>query len=261
MLYRSSLISFDFKHNTDERIRQEIGMEFIPSEGQVQVVRQMISAILLPELVDVIIDSARYWARLHVKRQGKGTANARLHRGMSATICYLVTPRIPPQARLRAVLFLIKSNDQGWFPPPPPDAPVLDSSGFKSAWSWFEAMIIRQSDEYPNTPHWLKDATTRPVPVSGVSRDGAELTEQEKAAEDAVQVGPSPKRWYLTSNIQAQIFDSEHSVFWLHDSEAKGNVDKNSPWGRRGLGKEFVHLLKPGDRIALLARARAGRTA
>ncbi|ESK87793.1 hypothetical protein Moror_15356 [Moniliophthora roreri MCA 2997] len=228
----------------DEHICQEIGMEFIPSDGQVQAVHQMISAILLPELVNVIINSARYWAHLHVKRQGKGTANVCLHSGMSATICYLVTPCIPPQARVHTVLFLIKSNNQGWFPPPPPDVPVLDSSGFRSAWSWFEAMIICQSDEYPNTPQWLKDAITWPVPVSGVSRDGAELTEQEKAAKDAVQ-----------------IFDSEPSVFWLHDSEAKGNVDKNSPWGRQGLGKEFVHLLKPGDQIALLARAQAGRTA
>ncbi|KAK7047163.1 hypothetical protein VNI00_006829 [Paramarasmius palmivorus] len=251
MLHWCSKIPVDFGHVTDASIRRDWGFEFIPTEGQVSVVIQILLNFLPLELVDIIIDQAQYWCRIRFKRRGQGIANARNAVGKSAATCYLTTPRIPAQARVRAVLFLIKSNDQGWLPPSPIDAPVHYSDhDVHSAWSWFEAMIIRQSEEHPNMPSWLGSATSQ---TDSDDRIGIEMSEEHLIAENVVLVGPSPKRWYLTSNVQAQIYDSEQAVFWFRDSHCAEEADLR--WGRRN-AREFVELLKPGDRITLVARAK-----
>ena len=62
------------------------------------------------------------------------------------------------------------------------------------------------------------------------------------------------KVWHLQSNIRASENEALHEVVWTDLDDAKVNS-----WEETGSGdgRGFVRLLQPGDKIAVIARARA----
>jgi hypothetical protein len=64
------------------------------------------------------------------------------------------------------------------------------------------------------------------------------------------------KVWHLQSNIRASANEALHEVVWTDVDDSKLNAWKETGSGD---GRGFVRLLQPGDKIAVIARARASR--
>ena len=62
------------------------------------------------------------------------------------------------------------------------------------------------------------------------------------------------KVWHLQSNIRASAKEALHKVVWtdMDDLKVNSQIETGS-----GDGRGFVRLLRPGDKIAVIARARA----
>ncbi|KAK7047180.1 hypothetical protein VNI00_006846 [Paramarasmius palmivorus] len=229
-----------------------------PTEENVVAVRLILLDHLPRELVDVIIDDAQYWPRIRVERSLIVTATAM----DNADWCYLVTPRLFVDAeedsnadeadlkrprRINSVTFTTKSHDQGWGGPPRDE---MERYGpHHGSFSWFEAMIIRQSEKYPNAPWWL-ETFDLPVDLQDPVPSDRELSEA-----DAVTVGPPRKRWFVLCNQTANREFLDHTVTWTIDDEDPLHTIEDSLRGHVGMSKKFLDLLRAGDRIALMVRA------
>ena len=114
------------------------------------------------------------------------------------------------------------------------------------SWTWFEASIIRPHDT--QLPRWTKGIKSRPICLNSLEAEDSTLT-------DAAMVGPSPKRWFIHCNRTADNKLTQRTTVWsIHDEDSI--ADDFLLRGRVGRGREFLSYLEPGDRIALLARAR-----
>ncbi|KAJ3721845.1 hypothetical protein C8R42DRAFT_668598 [Lentinula raphanica] len=195
---------------------------------------------LPPELIELIIEEAEYWPRIHSERTNDIVVRTRVlaEVGYKAAWCYLLSPPLPallaernkmPQ-KARRVTIKIQAHDQGWASDP--------SAG---AWSWFEAIIIKPHDTQ-NLP-WFSTALEEATdifdhgdpPVDGTLRTFT--------------------RWHVAENAVAYEPIQVHSVVWTKEAEDFQSSNADSPKGRGGLGHELVSSLEPGDRIAILALA------
>ncbi|KAI3611446.1 hypothetical protein WG66_002038 [Moniliophthora roreri] len=229
------------------------------TEDDVIAVRIALLKFLPRELVDIVLDDAEYWPRTFAKRYLVVIANTSGPKSQ-ADWCYLVTPQIIPDVlendgeelrrppKIHSVTFTTKSRDQGWGGPPKDE---MERYGpYHGSFSWFEAVIIRPSDEYPNAPWWLEETSEFPVNLLNPGP-----TEQDLADADVVLVGPPRKRWFVCCNLTANDTYTEHTVTWsIHDEDPE-HIVEDSMRGHVGMGKQFLSLLQPGDRIALMARA------
>ncbi|KAF8650933.1 hypothetical protein AX16_005031 [Volvariella volvacea WC 439] len=211
---------------------------YIPSEQHVKSVRYLLQYFLPLELVDLIIEDAEYWPRLHSERSERITvAAADEIPSLKSVWCYLVSPPVPDpiqalgESKTRRIEFKVQSHDQGWATHPGP-------------WSWFEAVIIPAPGK--TTPDWLSAALRDPINLR---------THSKGAAFDQLFEDPqNTMRWHIASNPIAVWEMQDHSVVWTQQ-EIKGHQDANSLKGREGLGHELVRALQPGDRVAVLALA------
>lgn len=80
-----------------------------------------------------------------------------------------------------------------------------------------------------------------------------ELREQE--LHNDAMIGPPPRRWHVHCNKTANKNQSEHVTTWALSDEDFPVEDNGGIRGRVGRSRQFMELLQPGDRVALIARA------
>ncbi|SJL09037.1 uncharacterized protein ARMOST_12413 [Armillaria ostoyae] len=212
--------------------------DHVPSDGDVISVKLILNSYLPVEIIDDILDLAQYWARIRERRRidlGAKTVLAG-ETFPKAEWCYLVSPPIPQDAKVRLVKFVIESCDQGVGGEPE------HRGTYEGSWTWFEAAIIR------GEPWWLNEVLGRYV-------DLYRLAEDVRSAARAAEV-PSHEeegsRWHVGVNVTAEGLYKEHTIVWPRTDEG---IKQRSMKGLVGLSHEFVRLLEPGDRVALMAMA------
>ncbi|KIJ91402.1 hypothetical protein K443DRAFT_686062 [Laccaria amethystina LaAM-08-1] len=231
-------------YNDDEPKPELHSDQYHPSsENEVLDVQRALMNLIPAELADLIIDYAQYWPRLASCREANPpiTIDSTTDLGGAPNDVfqfYLVTDRPIPGWRdsdlkvvrkVRKVVFRIWSRDQGWGGD---DGLVGEYEG---SWTWFEAAICR-GEEQPFLVH-RPDFSSSSVPTT---RRG--------------DLNPdTSKVWHLQSNIRASANEALHEVVWTDVDDSKLNAWKETGSGD---GRGFVRLLQPGDKIAVIARAR-----
>ena len=91
---------------------------FYPTEKDVLSLQKYLLPYLPVELIDAILDMAEYWPSVHAERFLDVEVFSASHDDSlypSSELCYLVTPRIPREARfIKQVVIQTESHDQGW---------------------------------------------------------------------------------------------------------------------------------------------------
>lgn len=211
--------------------------DHIPSDDDVISVKRILNSYLPVEIIDDILDLAQYWARIRERRSIDLGAKA-IPVGETfpkAEWCYLVSPPIPKDARVRLVKLVIESCDQGFGGEPE------HRGTYEGSWTWFEAAIIR------GEPWWLNEVLGRFVNLY-------RLAEDVRSAARATEV-PSHEegsRWHVGVNVTAEGLYKKHTIVWPRTDE---EIKQRSMKGLVGFSYEFVRLLEPGDRVALMAMA------
>ncbi|KAL0579204.1 hypothetical protein V5O48_002827 [Marasmius crinis-equi] len=196
---------------------------------------------LPPELASVIISSAQYYARQVSHRHEKVEFRADMYFDNEINYpaiagLYLLSSPIPvPDERsgeifrVKSVSFRLRGADQGW-------ATFGGDGTYHNSHTWFEASILQ-----PVVPG--SDRDTCPV---NLQSDGAILTFRK--ASDARR---SLKQFGLQFRDQLREYDIE----WIKGQEVELKEVKTGMGVGLGDGKGFVETLRPGDRVALWARA------
>lgn len=85
------------------------------------------------------------------------------------------------------------------------------------------------------------------VPETTKREDGIETVITEK------------KVWHVQRNVHARNLFKEHEIVWNHsDDDQDGTAEDVVAETGAGKGGDFVRLLRPGDRIRVIARAMVG---
>ncbi|THV02253.1 hypothetical protein K435DRAFT_836588 [Dendrothele bispora CBS 962.96] len=217
--------------------------DFGPSEDGVEVVRQFLlnfiqPSTLPPELVDEIIDLAQYWPRVRTHCEVPTRV------GNGELCCYLVTPPISAETsrplrhrRVREIRFKVRSHDQGW------GGEYGHQGTYNGSWTWFEAVILPPPAMLGN-PKWYQEVLTGPTRLKSNVLQTVSL----------VQDG-QPRRWFIQCNVTASGMTREHTVTWTIDGTDHEEQRYDQFKGRVDRGHEAVRLLKPGDRLAMIAKA------
>lgn len=123
---------------------------------------------------------------------------------------------------------------------------------YHGSWTWFEAAILRPSARGP-PPGWLKLVPHRPVDLhkEGISTEVDLRTFSVQELESPVD---GKQRWHIQRNVHVSSQVREHEVVWTDDVDG-GDFDDEDVERGCGTGRGFVHLLRAGDRIAVMARA------
>ncbi|KAF7348982.1 hypothetical protein MVEN_01419200 [Mycena venus] len=247
--------------------------------------RDLLLIFFPPELVYVILDLAEYWAQVKSARAQAVQLSTFGSADADASMCYLVLPAILEHelyadadvdaestihVKVRRVQFTTVSHDQGWC-----SDPAL--RGTYRGSTWFEAAILRPSQAQapspspPPTPPPTQTQTqtqTQPPhhgpPASAPPPAGLDpalgydpVLEVASAAAD----GDGRRRWNVQRNFCASNDHRAHVVAWgavVHPPNSNsdpGAESENADTGA-GCGAGFVECLVPGDRIAVIARAR-----
>ncbi|KAF8699742.1 hypothetical protein AX14_000905 [Amanita brunnescens Koide BX004] len=161
----------------------------------------------------------------------------------AAAFC-LVTPPIDKSEMVASVRFTLQSHDQGradegklGTPSSPLSKQPADypSGTYLGSHTWFQAAIIR--DTNPNIAAMLLNMGT-------ISNDT--LNRQTKYA-------PYSEGWHLQHNICESSQTRTHMVAWSRSGTiSEGEAIKQGC----GTGDGFLSALAPGDRIAVIARAK-----
>ncbi|KAK0475766.1 hypothetical protein IW261DRAFT_1340283 [Armillaria novae-zelandiae] len=252
---QSSSQNHNFLTRTDGTNEHE---DYAPSGDDVISVKRILNSYLPLEVIDDILDFAQYWPRIRELRRIKMGAPAIPTTGTfpKAEWCYFVSPPIPQDAKVRSVKFVIESCDQGSGAPRYAccfsyhffESHNYPSTGtYEGSWTWFEAAIIR------GDPWWISEVLRMPVDLY---REGLELPDDVRSAAQATEVRSHEEeddsRWHVGVNVTAQGVYKEHTIVWPRTDEG---IKQRSMKGLVGLSHEFVRLLKPGDRVALMAMA------
>ncbi|KAJ6534410.1 hypothetical protein B0H19DRAFT_1383539 [Mycena capillaripes] len=235
--------------------------------------RDILVQFFPPELVYIILHFAAYCAPLSSSVHAQQVQLQASHwPGDNASLNYLVTSPTLDQYRhedktfrvkVMRVEFSILSRDQGWCTDP-------DIRGTYRGSSWFEAAILRPSqagdaaaalrltynfDEYApvDLDVYDPDAYDLRINIPTVYHPAFEV----RADADA----DAGTRWALQWNFCGSPEDREHVVSWVAvaddtaNTEIDGSVNVKAETGA-GDGEGFVASLRPGDSIAVIARAR-----
>ncbi|KAL0959992.1 hypothetical protein HGRIS_011647 [Hohenbuehelia grisea] len=195
-------------------------------------VRQALLHLLPRELVDRILDLADYKPRIVSYREQKSRITAGLNNDNDVQELYMLSEVIPhtplflPKELLNtmhisSVTFTIESHDQGWGGEPE------HQGSYHATWSWLEAAIIRPGE--PNGELGYPE-----LKVDGESR------------------------WLLQRNVHASGDLKKHVVTWRRSSDEPSAINEQEVLEEYGcgLGKGFVDVLRPGDQVAIIYRAR-----
>ncbi|KAF7301996.1 hypothetical protein MIND_00765800 [Mycena indigotica] len=217
-----------------------------PTMQDLIAVRTTLTKFVPPELAYIILDFANYWTSYSLECTKSQSASASMSPNTDATNIYLVSdPILPPNGiRVRGVQFVVRSRDQGW----------CNDGNLRETYhgaTWHEAAILR-----PSTPQtsdvirWL--ALNSPMELESSAIVAGYTPQLEvHSSWDAAK-----SRWLVQKNFTASYESRTHSVSWYHDTGekfAKNDLDEQTGAGD---GRGFVQLLTPGDRIALMVRAR-----
>ncbi|KAG7441458.1 uncharacterized protein BT62DRAFT_478816 [Guyanagaster necrorhizus] len=216
--------------------------DHIPSDDEVISVKRTLNNYLPVEIIDDILDFAQYWSCIRERRriQVRAAAVPTGETFPKADWCYIVSPPVPQDAKVRSVKFVIESCDQGYGGEPE------HRGTYEGSWTWFEAAIIC------GEPWWLSEVLRMPVDLY---REGLEFPEDVRSAARAAEVRSREEegsRWHVGVNVTAQGFYKEHTIIWPRTNE---KTKQRTMRGLVGLSHEFVRLLEPGDRVALMAMA------
>ncbi|KAJ6522855.1 hypothetical protein B0H19DRAFT_1202261 [Mycena capillaripes] len=199
-------------------------------------------------LVYIILDFAAYCAPLtSAVRAQQVQIHASRSPGDSASLNYLVTPPTLDQCRhedktlrvkVMRVEFSILSRDQGWC-----NDPNIRGTYFGS--SWFEAAILRPS-QASDAAAALRLARAADASTGLDVYDPAlEVRAADADANDGT-------RWALQQNFCGSREYRQHVVSWAITADGS-RTDTNAG---AGAGGGFVASLRPGDGVAVIARAR-----
>lgn len=211
------------------------------SENEVLHAQQTLMNFVPVELADLIIDYAQYWPRLANFRESNPPVRIDSTSSSGGVLndayqFYVVTEG-PTSGwsdsnrkvvrKVRKVVFRIWSHDQGWGG----DDGLVGN--YEGSWTWFEAAIWRCEEQ----PFLVQRPEFSSLSVPA--------THQDDLYPDTSKV------WHLQSNIRASAKEALHEVVWTDVDDWKVNSETGS-----GDGRGFVRLLQPGDKIAVIARAR-----
>ncbi|KAK1217872.1 hypothetical protein PQX77_019463 [Marasmius sp. AFHP31] len=214
---------------------------------------------LPPELASVIISIAQYYARVTVHRRESVTFRANEHydpeiHDPAVAGLYMMSPPIPlPDAgsgekfRIKSVTFMMTASDQGW-------ASFGGNGTYHNSHTWFEASIL-----------WPVVNSEADVPLfANLRSDGSQFTytkaleAREMFLDNGLQfksAGDKNVVWKVHNNITAQSEPREYCVEWVAGGKVDLTEEKEGMEVGIGDGEGFIECLKPGDRIALWARA------
>ncbi|KAJ7489092.1 hypothetical protein FB451DRAFT_1024550 [Mycena latifolia] len=207
------------------------------SPSDVFEVRRFLVNFLPPELVNTIIEEAKYWPRIACAEE-LIEVHASAPDYNSAVRC-LVTPPLPtceelggPDARMRVKLvnFEILSHDQGWGGEPE------HQGTYSGSYTWFEAVILKPG-ELPKPVGWRRWAVELGCRRLRPRRPLIELD----------------SRWPVQTNVCACRQPLHHTIVW----QGGGSVESKEGRQKNGAGDGFgfIERLAPGDRIGVVARA------
>ncbi|KAJ6598163.1 acyl-CoA N-acyltransferase [Mycena vulgaris] len=207
------------------------------SPSDVFQVRRILVDFLPPELVNIIIDDAKYWPRLACAR-GPAWVSASSTPDNNAALRCLVTPAFDvggpgTHLRVKSVRFEIASRDQGWGGEPE------NHGTYNGSYTWFEAAILRPG-KAPEPLGWRRWAVALGCRRFRPSRPLIQV--QNPSEPDGC--------WRVQTNRCASRQTIHHTVLWedipkADESESNGSGD----------GAGFLETLAPGDRIGVVARA------
>ncbi|KAF7290922.1 hypothetical protein HMN09_01270700 [Mycena chlorophos] len=222
---------------------------FQPTLDDMAAARDALSTLVPPELALIILDFAEYWTLLPQgacdKFQSLSASVAPSH---DATNFYLVSDPIPPHSesvRARGVRFSVTSKDQGW-------CSEEALRGTYRGYTWHEVAILRPfADARPDFLSWL--ANNAPIEMESATVAGYS---KQFEVPCGILDEPAKSRWLLQKNLTAPRVRGfyEHTITW----KAAQDVTEQDIDVRQGSGdgQGFVELLQPGDRIAVLVRAK-----
>lgn len=224
--------------------------EFYPTETDVYAVRNFFlgQGYLYLELIDIILDLAEYWPRVHAEYSGV-TKLQKLDRQWSVTEYCVTTPAIPlrPLLKVRSVKFTMEClHDQGFKNP-------------SGAWSWFQASILRDYDpkQLSRSSLWTAMKWRARLPsfeeateLFHLSAQGADYRSPVMpASKRRCEVVWTPNGETCRMTVMRRTSKQSAEVVIVEDisEELKGRTKNAS--------KKFVELLQRGDQVALLGTA------
>ncbi|KAF6760586.1 hypothetical protein DFP72DRAFT_882653 [Ephemerocybe angulata] len=192
-----------------------------------------------PELIDIILELAEYWACVMSNRSTQMLVKASTEtEPTSEQNIYLQSARVPRGSRVRRVTFRVRSCDQG------KSNNAKCRGTYKGTSSWFEVGVVE-------APQELVASNSEPDLTSNQSHS---------------------RRWFLQSNIHGARYRKLHEVVWsVYDQvtdpastldESDGavknapNPDPNRLTTGSGSGRGFLENLHPGSSISLYAQAK-----
>lgn len=221
------------------------------------ILRNKISRPLPEELVDIILDSAEYWASAEVEMsQGERIVHKDRDQVILKTVplCYdrasLASSSVPTplphrgKYPCRKIIFHISSHDQGGSGNRPRE------NMYEGSWTWFDTEVIRAA----HLKNMYKDDKEQEV----LENEGGQV---------ARHFGPEnpkllPRGDKLQSNKAHVSKLQEHHIVWHYldnvspDSPEAEEVERMQGRGSLTLDGRGVRELEVGDSIAVWARAR-----
>ncbi|KAJ7058770.1 hypothetical protein C8F01DRAFT_990080 [Mycena amicta] len=222
---------------------------FTPSIDDVVAVRDTLLTFFPPELTYIPLNLGEYWAPISDKCTQPHTASASESPRNDASSIYLLSAPILERngsgddevrtdsdilLKVKAVRFKITSQDQGWCSD---DSLRNTYNGF----TWHEAAIFRPSLTQAPDETLQRLADVAPAHIEFASTVGYTRELEVKGTDNQ-------SRWLVHKNFTAFPNPKTHVVYWVQQT------DHEVPTGA-GDGEGFIHLLQPGDRIALVSRA------
>lgn len=128
---------------------------------------------------------------------------------------------------------------------------------YDGSWTWFETAIYRPCGDTEEPT----GSTEKLEPVSddlqdtqfGQSKDEIQLFDTCQRFKQVYNTLDKSNVWRLQANVRASSVDATHHIVWTEDETLDKEQATLLGCGR---GTGFVGSLSPGDRIAVIARAR-----
>ncbi|KAK2806479.1 hypothetical protein FQN50_005762 [Emmonsiellopsis sp. PD_5] len=221
----------------------EPSQPFFPEPADIGAVRSILKSTgpgLPTELADMILDRAEYCVKDRTVFNPGGSwnvsSNARGKLVLQAPAIREVEQHGPElrDLKLQAVRFKLESHDQGW------GGESGTQGTYSSAWSWFEASIIRRC-----SPSGVRTSSLTNQ-EGGAPEEWAE-TYQSRGWDFVRDENDKVRLWPVQKNKVATKETETREIVWRPGGSFEG------PGSGSGVG--FVSSLRPGDVIQLWARA------
>lgn len=242
---------------SSESEREDTGeTTFYPSISDVITVRyllqwKVVAEGIPPEIADMIIEEAEYWASTEVKIDQKTVVKQDEDRELLRTVllCHERTSdgsssKLLPHRLAhpcRKIVFTIDSHDQGWGGEPG------CRGTYRGSYTWFNADVVPFEDEPPST---ATDTNTQ----EGSRKRGY------KPGDPHFMPGDDKLQSNLTGTGRTQ----HYTITWHNlDAISPGTpeaeeIDRTQGRGQATLDGRRVREMRPGDSISVWARARFG---